>query len=132
MKSKSITVVVGAFLILSIGVVFVTQGNRINEHKQVLAAKDVEIAKLNLSLDEEFEKVSQLNELNKVYKDSIIILNKQIYNLELQLKEKDKVIAGLKDKLKKQKIEYYDLKNKIAILYKKGCIKEIGKGKGEA
>ncbi|MGK0389175.1 MAG: putative coiled-coil protein SlyX [Maribacter sp.] len=119
MKSKSITVVVGAFLILSIGVVFVTQGNRINEHKQVLAAKDVEIAKLNLSLDEEFEKVSQLNELNKVYKDSIIILNKQIYNLELQLKEKDKVIAGLKDKLKKQKIEYYDLKNKIAILYKK-------------
>jgi hypothetical protein len=119
MKSSSITLVVMALLILGIGVVSITQGNRINEHKQVLAAKEVEIAELNLSLDEEFEKVSQLNELNEVYKDSIVILNRKIYNLQLQLKEKDKVIAGLKDKLKKQKIQYYDLKDKIAILYRK-------------
>ena len=103
MKSSSIITIVMAFLILGIAVVSITQGNRIHEHKQVLAAKDVEIAELNLSLDEEFEKVSQLNQLNEVYKDSIIILNRKIYNLELQLKAKDKVIAELNSKLKKQK-----------------------------
>lgn len=108
-----------ALVILGTGAILITQGNRIHEHKQVLAAKDVEIAELNLSLDEEFEKVSQLNELNEVYKDSIIILNRKIYSLELELKEKDKIIAELKGKLKKQKVEYYDLKDKIAILYRK-------------
>ena len=135
MKSSSITIVM-ALLILGIGVISVTQGNRIYEHKQVLAAKDVEIAELNLSLDEEFEKVSQLNEMNEVYKDSIIILNRMIYNLEQQLEKKDKVIAGLKEKLKKQKIEYFDLKDKIAILYRqskldKTTLKKLEKEKAK-
>lgn len=108
-----------ALLLLSVGALSIFQGNIIQQHKKILAAKNLEIAELNLTLDEEEVKIDQLTLLNHTYEDSILVLNEKIAVLELALDEKNKTIKYLEGKLKRREISYQDLKDKIAKLYRK-------------
>lgn len=113
-------IAVGATLLyLSIVSISIVQYNKIQQHAKAIQAKNTEIAELNSILDVESEKVSELNTLNQVYADSIVVLNTKIFELEEELRIKNKSIKYLKGKLKRREIAYQELKDKIAILYKK-------------
>lgn len=108
-----------ALLFLSVGTISLVQYNKIQHHAKVLNAKNTEIAELNGILDVESEKVTELNILNQVYADSIVVLNAKIFKLEEELRVKNKSIKYLRGKLKRRGIAYQELKDKIAMLYKK-------------
>ncbi len=117
MKTSILAFVV-ALLLMVLGIVNVFQGNIISEHKKVLEAKDLQLAELNSDLDEEIEKVSQLELLNQTYEDSIKVLNERIVMLEQVIDEKNERIKYLKGKLKRRETAYQDIKDKIARLYR--------------
>ncbi len=116
---KKIIVIGIAVLITGLGIFSLFQTNKLSLHQESIKNKNSQIRELNTFLDEEIEKTSQLEERNKVLEDSITTLHLKIAQLENQLIERDKEIKYLKGKLKRRNVAYQDLKDKIALMYRK-------------